>query len=186
MIGLIGSLSWIQLVCFNVLSSLLQKIQPCFVLCICCHEYIPAKYITIVIRCFILNQVFLIELRSRCMTRKGSEPIEEQPSVHHRKDRLYFSCCCYLSTASNWKQLRKNASCSNTQTHMYALVPFQVHAHGFAFAGLMSFPFEWGPFEWGQLNGGIFAMLLPTTYCLCKILSLTIGKPMYPRLQTTF
>ena len=66
------------------------------------------------------------------------------------------------------------------QTHMYALVPFQVHAHGFAFAGLMSFPFEWGPFEWGQLNGGIFAMLLPTTYCLCKILSLTIGKPMYP------
>ena len=57
MIGLIGSLSWIQLVCFNVLSSLLQKIQPCFVLCICCHEYIPAKYITIVIRCFILNQV---------------------------------------------------------------------------------------------------------------------------------
>ena len=64
---------------------------------------------------------------------------------------------------------------------MYALVPFQVHAHGFAFAGLMSFPFEWG-----QLNGGIFAMLLPTTYCLCKILSLTIGKTMYTRLQTTF
>ena len=151
--------------------------------CICCHEYIPAKYITILI-CFILNRVFLIELRSRCMTRKGSEPIEEQPSVHHRKDRLYFSCCCYLSTASNWKQLKKKCILlKHTDTlacRASRWLPFQVHAHGFAFEGLMSFPFEWG-----QLNGGIFAMLLPTTYCLCKILSLTICKPRCPWLQTT-